>query len=238
MPGPPPHGRLVFHDEFDGRALDERKWDWKYPRPGERAYANPANGEAQWYRRENVSEGNGVLTLTARRERTVSPFSGRVFEYTSGLVQSKPSFSFERGYVEARVRLPSGSGMWPAVWTWPRSEQWPPEIDLMELHGNDPEVLRLTYHGPGQEDSATKVYGSDWSGGWHTVGLEWRRRRLTWYVDGRAERTLPQAPRVPMYLIANLAVSNGEEAPPPTADTRFPASFEVDYVRVWRLGRR
>jgi hypothetical protein len=35
-----------------------------------------------------------------------------------------------------------------------------------------------------------------------------------------------------MYLIANLAVG-GNYTQPPTADTKFPATLEVDYVRVW-----
>jgi beta-glucanase (GH16 family) len=232
---PPSRGSLIFRDEFNDAGLDARKWDSKYPRAGEQAYANPGNGEAQWYRRANVSEGGGYLSLVARRERARSAFSGRSFEYTSGLIQSKPSFSFERGYMEARVWLPRGSGVWPAFWAWPRNEQWPPEIDVFEFHGDDPEHLRLTYHSPDRGASTSAVRGEDWTLGWHTVGLEWDSRRLTWYVDGRVRKVVREAPDIPMYLILNLAISDGTRAPAATGGMPFPADLKVDYVRVWRL---
>src|SRR5215211_7264438 len=92
----PPNGSstLVFSDEFNDGALDESKWDWKYPRSGDMTFSNLNNGEAQWYKRANITEANGQLELTAKREQTVSPYSGRVFDYSSGLIQSKPSFNF------------------------------------------------------------------------------------------------------------------------------------------------
>ncbi|MGI8805036.1 MAG: glycoside hydrolase family 16 protein, partial [Thermoleophilaceae bacterium] len=100
--------RLAFRDEFNDAELNTTKWDWKYPRSGDMIHSNWGNGEAQWYRRENLREANGCLRLVAKRERTVSPYSGETFDYTSGLIQSKPSFNFRYGYMEARMRLPSG----------------------------------------------------------------------------------------------------------------------------------
>ena len=230
---------LSFSDEFNEATLDTAKWDWKYPRSGEMAYSNWDNGEAQWYRRENLSQRNGVLELTARRENTVSPETGRTFPVTSGLVHSKPSFNFRYGYMETRMWLPKGSGFWPAFWTWSTNEQWPPEIDAMEFYGDRPGQVRLTYHGTGglalrPRGDGTKVSSPDWTTGWHTFAVNWEPGRLTWYVDGVARKTVEESPSTKMYLIANLAISNGERAPAPDSGTPFPSALKVDYIRVWQ----
>jgi len=83
---PPPAGpwSLAFSDEFNDTALDTTKWDWKYPRSGDMAYSNWNNGEAQRYKQGNIAEKGGSLSLTAKRESTTSPTSGRTFDYTSG----------------------------------------------------------------------------------------------------------------------------------------------------------
>ena len=231
----PPNGSstLVFSDEFNDGALDESKWDWKYPRSGDMTYSNWNNGEAQWYKRANITEGNGQLELTAKREQTVSPYSGRVFDYSSGLIQSKPSFNFRYGYMEARMWLPKGSGFWPAFWTWPSNEQWPPEIDVMEFYGDNVERTYQTYHGSG---SSTGSFTSspDWTTGWHTFGVDWRPDGLTWYIDGQAVKSTSGSPSLDMYLIANLAIANGKGAPAPNAATPFPSPLRIDYIRVWK----
>ena len=225
--------RLAFSDEFNDTELDTSKWGWKYPRSGDMIHSNRDNGEAQWYRRENVTERDGHLRLVARRERTVSPYSGETFDYTSGLIQSKPSFNFRYGYMEARMRLPSGSGFWPAFWTWPSNEQWPPEIDVMEFYGDSLSRLYLAYHGEGGS-TGTTVSTQDWTSGWHTFAVHWEPGRLTWYVDGVPRKTVDRAPALDMYLIANLAIANGDRAPAPSSSTPFPSALKIDYIRVWK----
>jgi beta-glucanase (GH16 family) len=226
---------LAFRDEFNDDALDTAKWRPRYPRPADMAYSNWNNGEAQWYKPANISEGGGSLSLTARRERTTSPYSGRTFEYTSGLIQSKPSFNFRYGRMAARMKLPKGSGFWPAFWTWPSDEVWPPEIDAMEFVGDKPNLIYQTYHGPNGANGS-RVSNPDWTADWHTFSVDWQPGRLTWYVDGIETKTIGEAPTRNMYLIANLAVANGMRSwgPPPDASTPFPASLRIDYVRVWK----
>ena len=231
----PPDGAwvLAFRDEFNDTELNTRKWDWKYPRSGDMRYSNWNNGEAQWYQHENVIERHGKLRLRALRERTVSPYSGRTFHYTSGMIQSKPSFNFRYGYMEARVRLPRGSGFWPAFWTWPSNEQWPPEIDAMEFYGDAPSRAYLTYHGE-DRSTGTVISSRDWTDEWHTFAVDWRPGFLTWYVDGVARKVVADAPALDTYLIANLAIANGDRAPAPTAATQFPRALKIDYIRVWQ----
>jgi len=229
----PAPGRLVFSDEFDDGVVDEAKWDFEYPRHGDMAHSNWDNGEAQWYKRENVTEVGGRLLLIARRERTVSPESGRAFGYSSGLIQSKPSFSFRYGYMEARMRLPKGSGLWPAFWTWPSNEQWPPEIDVMEFYGDNPTLTHQTYHYAGGS-SGSEAAAEDWTSGWHTFAVDWRPDGLDWYVDRRRVKSAAKAPAVDMYLIANLAICSPKRCAAPDSSTRLPAALRVDYVRVWK----
>ena len=82
------------------------------------------------------------------------------------------------------------------------------------------------------------MYGSEWTRGWHTFGVEWAHGRLTWYVDSRARKSIREAPNLPKYLIANLAVSDGASRPGRTAATPFPRTLKVDYIRVLHLPSR
>jgi beta-glucanase (GH16 family) len=241
---------LAFRDEFNDSSLDTVKWETHYAcgrqvlmectadfpqsRSGERLYSDWLNGEAQWYRPGNVTEGNGYLMLTAKREDTVSFTSGRLFNYTSGMVQSKPSFSFREGFMEARVQLPTGFGLWPAFWTWPENEQWPPEIDAFEFFGSHPTFLYLGYHDQERGSSSKAISATDWRIGWHTIAVHWERRKLTWYIDGVARRVVHDDPALSMYMLATLAVCNGQKCPAPNSTTILPASLKMDYVRVWK----
>lgn len=93
--------------------------------------------------------------------------------------------------------------------------------------------------------------------GFHTYALEWTPEHLEWSVDGepfhalgrgeknswgseaeRAPEGLPAYPAPfdetnPMYLIVNLSVG-GTFPGPPSESTPFPATMEVDWVRVSR----
>lgn len=45
--------------------------------------------------------------------------------------------------LEARVRLPTALGAWPAIWTWRDGGQ---EIDVFEYHPDNPDLLELSNH--------------------------------------------------------------------------------------------
>lgn len=75
--------------------------------------------------------------------------------------------------------------------------------------------------------------GVDFSDGFHTVSVEWDPGEIRWFVDGvQRHRSDQSVPSVPMFLLVNLAVGGWAEHP--TAETAFPAEFQVDYVRVWK----
>jgi beta-glucanase (GH16 family) len=221
--------RLVWGDEFDGKALDAAKWSANY---APKVHPPGCNNERQSYARENVFLRDGCLVLRAERKaRGGMPF-------TSGMVSSHEKFSSAAGWFEARMKLPKGKGMWPAFWMLPQSKTWPPEIDIMEHKGRLPTRAFLTLHerqmGTRQPKSTGKEWdGPDFTADFHTFALEWRPDRLRWYVDGvERHRWDGKADFGPMYIILNLAVG-GDFDGDPDAATPFPGEMEIDYVRAY-----
>ncbi|MGH9263979.1 MAG: LamG-like jellyroll fold domain-containing protein [Acidimicrobiales bacterium] len=234
---------LIFSDEFDGTALNTTTWHtcswWATS-----TCSIETNNELELYTKNNVSVANGTLKLQARKENAVA-WNGKTYNYTSGMVstggrqgEKPPGFTFTYGYAEARVKVPAGQGLWPAFWTLPASYDWPPEIDVMEIIGDEPNVTHMHYHyldgagthrGPGASWA-----GPDFSADWHTFGVDWQPGSLVWYVDGveRHRFTSSFVTAEPQYLLLNLAVG-GNWPGSPDSSTPFPSDYLVDYVRVW-----
>ena len=239
---------LMFEDEFDGADLDQNKWTTCYWWAIE-GCTIASNNELEWYQPENVFIDEGILFLQARKGETQAP-DGRLFPYTSGLVttgkqvsdNSIPhNFIFQYGYAEIRAQVPSGQGVWPAFWLLPADHYSKPEIDIMEILGDEPNMAHMTFHFI-NEFEETVQYGEtvqsdeNFSDGWHTFGIDWQPDMLVWYVDGvevwRYKSSL-YIPDEPMYLLLNLAIG-GDWPGDPDEQTRFPNEFVIDYVKVWR----
>jgi len=234
---------LLFSDEFKGTSLDLTKWETQYPWGG----TLENNGELECYLPNSVRLNEGVLKLTAiEKNVTCIGMDGQTknLPYRSGMIASHGHFSFEYGFVEIRAKVPAGPGLWPAFWLLPEVEapntiDWPPEIDILEVLGNEPTKLYMG-NWDGTEFNplhyAGDYIGPDFSADFHVFGLRWTPDILIWYVDGIERfRSDQGVPTVPMYLIANLAVG-GNWPGPPNDDTEFPSSFEVDYIRVYDEG--
>lgn len=189
------------------------------------------NDELEWYQPGQVSVRDGHLRLTARPGSVDA--HGRHFPYVSGMVSSESRVSFTYGVVEARFRIPPGAGTWPAIWMLPASRDELPEIDLLEVRGQTPDLPAMTLHpAPGAgERRRREVRTADLSTGWHTVTLDWAPKRLVWSIDGveRFRVTGAAVPAEEMYLVANLAVGGDAGAPDATA---FPVTFLIDSITV------
>jgi len=66
-------------------------------------------------RPENVYLENGTLVITARMEAYTGPDHVQQ-PYTSARLQTKGKFEQRHARFEARIKIPSGQGMWPAFW--------------------------------------------------------------------------------------------------------------------------
>lgn len=244
---------MIFHDEFDGSAVDPKNWSTCY------WWANEANGctietngALEWYQPGNLIVNNGTVKLRAEK-KTVQGSDGKTYQYTSGMISSggiepvvAPEFTYTYGYAEIRARVPKGKGLWPAFWALPApsSPRSPPsrlpEIDIMEILGDTSHTTLMNYHydnGVGPEGySETTWTGPDFSADWHTFALDWEPTAIKWYVDGFERHRYSDATKIasqPLYLVLDLAVG-GDWAGSPDSSTPFPSDFEIDYVRVWQ----
>lgn len=190
------------------------------------------NNELQYYHPENIKVRDGLLQIISKAEY----YGGR--KYTSGAIHTKEKFSFQYGKVEMRAKLPSGQGIFPAFWLMPETGQtWLPEIDILEMVGHKPDEIWMVLHWIDDNDELVNVHssykGPDFSGNFHTFGIEWSPERITWFIDGK-ERFTTSAfiPEEEMYLYLNTAIG-GDWPGDPDETTLFPQYFEVDYVRVY-----
>jgi len=242
---------LTFDDEFNSLSLWNGAggtWDTtaQYATWNGSGFSLPSNGEQEWYINSNYGPtisvqpwtvSNGVLTITAApTSAAISPLIGG-YQYTSGSINTSQSFSQTYGYFEMRAQLPAGQGMWPAFWLLPENDTWPPEIDAMEMLGNNPSVYYTSIHSgtasnevnAGQADNVGNM-----STGYHTFGVDWEPNFITYYFDGQQvyKVATPADMSTPMYMIANLAVG-GTWPGNADATTPFPANMNVDWIRAY-----
>ena len=236
--------KIVWQDEFNGTAgtpPDSTRWTYD-------TGCSWGNNELECYtkRQQNVSlDGAGNLQIIARHES----YGGR--HYTSARILTEGLFSRRYGRFEARMKIPSGQGTWPAFWMlgtniekvdWPRCG----EIDVMEAIGREPATVYGSMHGVGYDDGPINTPYQLTSGaladGFHLYAVEWSPKGIAWYIDSiryawKTPRSLPAgalwAFDHPFFLILNLAIG-GDWPGPPNSSTVFPASLLVDYVRVYR----
>jgi hypothetical protein len=186
-----------------------------------------------------VSVTDGVLQITAQPQATPTdaahPYTSG-FLSTGGIKDIAPSsFSFQYGYVEARIKAAPGQGMWSAFWMLPASYvDANGELDVSEILGRAPTVNTMTYHVGAAQTGRDLDTGIDLTKDFHTYGVDWEPDHIAWYIDGVEKfRTTSSIVAEPMYLIVNL-FAGGEWAEAPDATTPFPATMQVDFVRVWQ----
>jgi beta-glucanase (GH16 family) len=238
---------VTFEDEFDGRKL-RPCWKTSY---FDNVRSLPTNGELEYYADpgevpefSSVDQKAGILYLNAEPTPLDLLQNTNHLPYISGMIMSDKCFAQQFGYFEIRVKVPEGKGLWPAFWLLPTSHRWPPEVDIFEMFGA-PNSRREG--GVGKLHTGTIQAVHDGTGAWytmdinqytsfHTYGLQWSPDTVTVYVDGKAISSQPTSDKMhtPMYLVANLAVG-GEWVESPDKATRFPASMEIDYIRVWQF---
>jgi beta-glucanase (GH16 family) len=225
---------LAFSATFSGSELDDSVWSTCYPwftaGTGCTNFGNP--NEEEWYLPSQDEVSGGVLHLVATETPTTGTDEGgaaKTYPYASGMVTTDPSFTFTYGYVQIVASIPGGSDTWPALWMLSVSQNWPPEIDIMENWGAANTEKATIWWGTSQDPlhKSTTVTASNLTAGWHTFGLAWAPGALTWYLDGKVVATYTggKVPDGPMYLLANLAIDG------PAASG---ASFNVKSVQVWQ----
>jgi beta-glucanase (GH16 family) len=243
--GPEITYKLVWQDEFEGQAgqlPDSTKWgydigtDW-------------GNDQLEYDtdRAENVSlDGEGNLAIIAREES----YMGQ--NYTSARIVTRGKFETTYGRIEARIKLPTGQGIWPAFWMLGSNFEtvgWPQcgEIDIMEYRGQEPGIIHGSLHGPGYSggEALTRRFileNDRFDNDFHIFAVEWQAGVIRWYLDDIQYFTIYPSQvdgewvfNHAFYIILNIAVG-GNYVGPPNATTVFPQTMLIDYVRVYREG--
>ena len=220
---------VTFDEEFDGAELSLPKWAPHDPEGHER------NREAQAWVPDAIEVKDGIAHITARRAH--ARYDSRDREFTSGVMTTRGSFAQMYGRFEIRCRLPAGKGFEPKFWLLPVPSGDLPSIDILDAVGSEPDKAMFANRW-GDEKTERSYSGSYRTGDLSTEFIRLRSNgtpaRYVWSVDGNERfRSVEGVPHQPMYLAVGLSVG-GVVAKYPDEKTPFPASFDIDYIRVYR----
>ncbi len=231
--------KLVWEEDFNSEVLDASKWSYQLG-DGCPELCGWGNNEPQIYTRNNHELRDGKLYITVKKEDSI---------YTSTRITTKDKFEFKYGRVEARAKIPTGKGVWPAFWMlganidevgWPLSG----EIDILEYVGKEPGIIYTSLHTQDSHGNTintrkTKIDGIE--EGFHIYAADWSPEKIEFFVDGKSVYTFSPGERSqevwpfdqPFYLLLNVAVG-GNFGGPEIDDSIFPQQFVVDYIRVYK----
>lgn len=233
---------LVWHDEFDGTGRLPDTSEWWY----ETGNHGWGNHEIQDYIAGVFNRDTCALVSGGTLRISVKKVKNEVFS-----VRMNTERSWTYGYFEARLRLPAGRGTWPAFWMMPKDgKSWPDdgEIDIMEEVGYDPNVIVSTSHcnaynhTKGTQKNGTRLISTAQSD-FHVYAVEWTAGFIKGYVDGECYFTFMNDKMgnrdtwpfdKPFYLKLNLAWGGDWGGAMGVDETALPATFEIDYVRVYQ----
>jgi len=245
---------ITFEDNFDGPSLDRSKWYTRY------IYNNGKmdhfNDEKQRFRESgNHVFQDGILNLVAMKPNAKGL-------YPSGMIRSRQTFRYGYFEARIKMPPGKGMwpAFWlNSDYDKNGKLSWPPEIDIMEyapngveekpnmVHSNialskpntqggewlyrDPD-FNEKFHFYKAQDDMTKdwhVYGMLWdTDDTVTVYLDgkklWQRKYRWVYKDGNEAG--------PAHILINLAIGGKWAGKGGIDNSAFPASLQVDYVRV------
>jgi beta-glucanase (GH16 family) len=234
----------MWSDEFDtDGAPDPARWGYDIGGSGW------GNHELQYYT-DNINNAyieDGKLKITAIKE----PIGGR--NYTSARLVSRTKGDFLYGRIEVRAKLPRGRGTWPAIWMLPTDwayGNWPKsgEIDIMEHVGYDSNRVHFSVHTEaynhsiGTQKTSNRVLSTAMTE-FHTYRCDWTPYAVRGYIDdqmmfffvneGKGSAVWPFDKR--FHLLLNIAVGGNWGGVQGVDDSVFPATMEIDYVRVYKM---
>jgi len=257
---------LVFSDEFNSNGINPARWAtnlrWDGEYNGERHEYRVINSEDQFYVNilTNDQEHRNVVLpqanpfefdgsrlairalrnplQTNKNRNSYGPLRDMVAQQTflSGALSTHDTFAQKYGYFEARIKIPSHVGTFPAFWLYHKNRKWEgtqrTEIDIMENLGHAPWYIYNTLHYfsnvsatyPGdpnfiRPEPQGQIYsGTDYSQQYHTYAVQWEPGHITWLIDGvkTSEVWHWATNNEALYLILNLAIGGNW--------TNFPAN--------------
>jgi beta-glucanase (GH16 family) len=234
-PADPGHWVLTWNSDFS-KAGSLNKW--QFVTGGNYVTLK----QLQWYSPASAYvNARGQLVITAAKAGGHTCWYGPCL-FTSARMTTQGRFAQKYGRFEARIKLPPGSGLWPAFWMEGADTSrvgWPAggEIDVIETNNKNSYLVMGFAHATKFGHSSTLTVSQPITGGFHTYGVDWTPAGITWTFDGYpyahfgAYKGWPF--NQPFYLILDLAVAGSFAGSPTNAGT-FPAQMVVDWIHVYR----
>ncbi len=242
----------VWSDEFNGSTLDKTKWNYMVGTGAEYSDFGWGNGEQEYYTEgDNIEFTGEEMVITAKKSDDPSKYEGmpytstRIwtmydgFDGTDGSqVDKQKLYGKKYGRIEARMKLPKGTGLWPAFWMMPVDDKYDGwaasgEIDIMEARGRETDAVDGTIHFGQQWPNNTSIGGNFNSKNemieypedftiedYHTYAVEWLPGQIRWYVDEQ------------VYYERTNWYSNSNGSP---VDNTFPAPFDQEFYIMFNL---
>jgi len=229
-PKPAKKETVVFFDDFSGKDINRANWTVSIT-----GHVN--NNELQAYVDSSatmyITTGpdakgakNGALVIHALYSPKYKTKDGQTFDFLSGKLESRGKKEFTYGKMSARMKLPAGSGYWPAFWALGNGN-WPDcgEIDIMEYVG-EPDWVSAALHGPkysGETPLVNKLFLTENNDvtHWHVYTVDWQKDTISFLVDDivyyRITRPMIEnygkwAFDKPHFLIVNFALGGAYPA--------------------------
>ena len=180
----------------------------------------------------------------------------KTVNYTASSITTMNKKFWKFGRFEIRARIDTAMGAWPAIWFLGIDYEWPSsgEIDMLEFYRNENKPIILANFVSGTTTKYSGKWNSsktplttftqndkDWVRKYHVWRMDWTKDSIHLYLDDRLlnktsikQTVNPDGTQPflqPQYLLLNLAL--GENGGDPSK-SKFPITFEVDYVRVYQ----
>ncbi len=254
---PPIEGNWVktLDEDFNDASLKTSLWTTRLTWDG------PDKTQLQRYSKENVLVENGILKIKC--ENKLGPqYDNPALEprqYTTGVLSSFGKWTQLYGYIEARVKLPTASGLWPIFAMMPDRGGAEDSESIKRREDTSNGGMRIhilesqTELGVGRYQVAThwdgfKTDHKKWTNAhvyygrtpeeWHVWGILWEPGKIVWYCDGikKEEWKNERVASVPEYI--SFVVQMGSWAAKRVDEGKLPDYLQIDYVRAWQLQSR
>lgn len=263
-----PEYKLIWSDEFSGSAgsaINSKFWTARFcGQAASNGGGTCYNNESQYYTPAAVAldgstQGNAVITTSRISNKPVDAGlclnSFNNCSFTSARFDTQGKVSFLYGKFEARIKMPTGGGNWPAFWAlgdnitrvgWPVSG----EIDIAEQWRFQAQRNTGAIHySTGSQGccsnhtfDARDISGEDYSFGYHTYSMTWLPNSITLAVDGVTflskssvnVRTGLWPFNEPIFLIFNNAISDLSSTYNQWSGWNN-STMSIDYLRVYSI---
>jgi len=194
---PEKNGYQMFFRESFKTGINWGLWDHREPWSGEN---DTKKENTRWTKDQVMVDREGCHLIATRNET----------ENLCGLISSHKFLNFRYGYVEVEAKMPPmGFKFFPAIWMYDR-RGWLPEIDIVELMGEDSSRATFTHHWR-DPDGRNRSEGDgfnlqfDMSQEFHQFAIEWAPTKIAWFIDRiKYYEVTKNIPQCNLFLVINI----------------------------------